>query len=216
MARPRFAKLPEGRRREILDVAARQFAENGFSGTSLNAVLSAVGVSKGAAYYYFDDKADLFATVVEDAWATASAGSHFDPWSLTASTWWPAFEALYRTQIASFRDRPWVWRAAKSMGPALADPEVGPGLAARFEPMIAMLRAIPERGVALGVVRTDIPIGLVAAMVVGLDTAIDDWFLVNPAAAEDPAAVAAAFAALRAVAEGPVLRPVSVPDPEVW
>jgi AcrR family transcriptional regulator len=216
MARPRFAKLPPERRREILDVAGKQFAEHGFHGASFNGILGAAGISKGAAYYYFDDKADLFATVVEDAWEIASTGIDFDPTGLTPGTWWPALEALYRCQIASFRDRPWLWLAAKAAGPAMSDPEVGAVLAARLAPMMALLRSIPERAQALGVVRTDLPIALVTAMVASLDAAIDAWFLANPAATDDPDVVGAAFASIRAVAEGePRAAPVG-DDTEVW
>ena len=43
------------------EVAAREFGEHGFEGASLNHILAEAGVSKGAAYYYFEGKADLFA-----------------------------------------------------------------------------------------------------------------------------------------------------------
>jgi AcrR family transcriptional regulator len=34
-------------------------------GASLNRILEQAGISKGSAYYYFDDKADVFLTVVQ-------------------------------------------------------------------------------------------------------------------------------------------------------
>jgi AcrR family transcriptional regulator len=201
MPRPAFSKLPPDRQRTILDAAASAFAEAGFAGASINAILADAGVSKGAAYYYFDDKADLFATVVERAWA--SVGWDVDPADLTPETWWPTLEALYCRQIAGFQTDPSMWRAAKAAGPALVDPEVGPGLSRRLEPIVAVLRSLAARAVAIGVVRADLPPGLVAAMVGGLDTAMDQWFLAHPDGASDPAVVAAAFQAMRATVEGP-------------
>ncbi len=67
MPRPRFDKLTPERREEILDVAASEFAARGFEAASLNRILERLGLSKGAAYYYFDGKQDLFAAVVEAA-----------------------------------------------------------------------------------------------------------------------------------------------------
>lgn len=214
MPRAAFTKLPLERQRAILDAAARAFAEAGFAGASINTILAAAGVSKGAAYYYFDDKADLFATVVEHAWA--SVGWDVDPAALDRAGWWPTLEALYRRQVAGFRTDPWTWRAVKAAGPAVADPDVGPVLLRRLEPIVAVLRDLAARAVAIGVVRTDLPAGLVAAMVGGLDTAMDQWFLSHPDDAADPRVVAAAFAALRAAVEGPAGRIRGPSAPEEW
>ena len=67
MPRSRFYNLPEEKRAAILDAAAEEFAKDGFEGTSYNQIIERAGVSKGAMYYYFDDKEDLFGTVVQDA-----------------------------------------------------------------------------------------------------------------------------------------------------
>lgn len=63
---PRFAKLPEDRRRSILDAARIEFAAQGFADASYNRIIAATGISKGAMYYYFADKADLYTAVLED------------------------------------------------------------------------------------------------------------------------------------------------------
>ncbi|SMF64491.1 TetR/AcrR family transcriptional regulator [Pseudobacteriovorax antillogorgiicola] len=65
MPRPRFHNLDQEKQSSILDVAEREFVAKGFAGASLNEIMREVGVSKGAIYYYFDDKADLFATCLE-------------------------------------------------------------------------------------------------------------------------------------------------------
>ncbi|MGK5554774.1 TetR/AcrR family transcriptional regulator [Actinomadura kijaniata] len=46
-------------RRRILDAAVRLFAERGFDGTSVQEVVAAAEVTKGALYHYFDSKTDL-------------------------------------------------------------------------------------------------------------------------------------------------------------
>jgi len=47
------------RRDELLDVAQRLFARNGYDGTSVNQIIGELGVSKGAFYHYFESKEDL-------------------------------------------------------------------------------------------------------------------------------------------------------------
>ena len=57
MPRPRFQKLAEEKRHHLLETAAKAFAAHGYEGASLNQILEQAGISKGATYYYFDDKA---------------------------------------------------------------------------------------------------------------------------------------------------------------
>ena len=47
----------------LIEVALRLFAENGFEGTSVQDVVSAAGVTKGAMYHYYSSKDDLLAEI---------------------------------------------------------------------------------------------------------------------------------------------------------
>ncbi|MFF0312642.1 TetR/AcrR family transcriptional regulator [Streptosporangium sp. NPDC004379] len=49
----------ESVRQRLLGEATRLFAEQGFESTSVQEVVSAAGVTKGAMYHYFDSKDDL-------------------------------------------------------------------------------------------------------------------------------------------------------------
>jgi AcrR family transcriptional regulator len=51
-------------RAQLIEVATRLFAEHGYEGTSIEAVLSAAGVSRGALYHHFAGKEALFEAVV--------------------------------------------------------------------------------------------------------------------------------------------------------
>jgi AcrR family transcriptional regulator len=51
-------------RGQLIEVATRLFAENGYEGTSIEAVLTAAGVSRGALYHHFAGKEALFEAVV--------------------------------------------------------------------------------------------------------------------------------------------------------
>lgn len=52
-------------RHQLLDAAERVFAEKGVSRTSLNDIALAAGVSRGAIYWHFKNKADLFNAMLE-------------------------------------------------------------------------------------------------------------------------------------------------------
>jgi AcrR family transcriptional regulator len=51
-------------RGQLIEVATRLFTEHGYEGTSIEAVLSAAGVSRGALYHHFAGKEALFEAVV--------------------------------------------------------------------------------------------------------------------------------------------------------
>jgi AcrR family transcriptional regulator len=63
--RPRDEALQARRREEILDAAARLFAERGFPQTDLQVVADQLGVGKGTLYRYFPSKRELFLAAVE-------------------------------------------------------------------------------------------------------------------------------------------------------
>ena len=56
----------EQTRAELLDAAARVFAERGFHGASVEAVSAAAGFSTGAVYSNFEGKDDLFLALYEE------------------------------------------------------------------------------------------------------------------------------------------------------
>ncbi|MEU9706934.1 TetR/AcrR family transcriptional regulator [Streptomyces sp. NPDC047981] len=67
----------DARRRQILDGAARCFARNGFHATSMQDVLTEVGLSAGAVYRYFSGKEELIAAIAAEAF-TAIRGAFTD------------------------------------------------------------------------------------------------------------------------------------------
>jgi AcrR family transcriptional regulator len=52
-------------RGQLIEVATGLFAEHGYEGTSIEAVLTAAGVSRGALYHHFAGKEALFTAVLE-------------------------------------------------------------------------------------------------------------------------------------------------------
>lgn len=52
----------------ILDAALAVFGDKGFAASSVDDVAAAAGVTKGAVYYYFNDKADLATDLQQVVW----------------------------------------------------------------------------------------------------------------------------------------------------
>jgi AcrR family transcriptional regulator len=59
------APAPQGRRSEILAVAAKLFAERGFEATSMRHICGALGISPGNLYHWFPSKQAIVAAFVE-------------------------------------------------------------------------------------------------------------------------------------------------------
>ena len=66
MAR-RTKEEAQATRSRILDTAERVFEQRGVSGTSLNEIAKAAALTRGAIYWHFQNKADLFNAMMERA-----------------------------------------------------------------------------------------------------------------------------------------------------
>lgn len=56
--------LGQQTKKTILEAASRCFAENGYSGCSMDAIAQAAGLSKGGLYAHFKSKEEMFTTVI--------------------------------------------------------------------------------------------------------------------------------------------------------
>jgi AcrR family transcriptional regulator len=175
MPRPRFDKLATDKKERILEAAAKEFAAYGFDGASLNQILDKAGISKGAAYYYFDDKADLYATTVLYYSQELMANLSFDLAQFTASNFWDELAAIYRHQFTSYAERPWVFGVAKAGGALTTEMLTTGPLAGLWQQARLILAQLIQRGHELGVIRTDIPEDLLLSLLIAVDDAHDRW-----------------------------------------
>ena len=67
-AAPSRINDPEGTRRNIIEVAMAEFAENGLSGARIDEIAAKTKSSKRMIYYYFGDKEGLYLKVLETAY----------------------------------------------------------------------------------------------------------------------------------------------------
>jgi AcrR family transcriptional regulator len=74
MARRAARQDAETRRREILLAARQCFAKAGFHGTTIDSIASEAGLSKGAVYWHFPGKRELFLALIDQVLADVEAG----------------------------------------------------------------------------------------------------------------------------------------------
>ncbi len=182
MPRPRFNKLSPEKRERIMEAAAKEFSTYGFEQASLNRILTEAGVSKGAAYYYFDDKADVFMTVVQYYSQGVRFNIDVDIDQLTAETFWPTFTQIYQQQLLYAFDHPGgmgVLKAISKVSPETL--EAYEVLAAFAEEITSWLTTFLKKGQAVGVIREDLPNDLMLKLFLAIDAAHDEWLLVQHA-----------------------------------
>lgn len=179
MPRPRFNKLPEEKRALIMRSAAKEFGTHGYENASLNRILETAEVSKGAAYYYFDDKADLFSTVVDYFMDLILGETDWREIELTTETFWPAITTMYSRQYAKVEEDRWMLSLMKAGQRLTAEARTNPLLATAFDRAWQWLKELFGRGQALGVVRTDLPDELLFSLIMHIDEAFDNWFVAH-------------------------------------
>lgn len=176
----RLDKLDAERQRRLFESAAEEFAAYGFDGASLNRILEKSGMSKSSLYYYFDDKADLFTTMIERSLSVLFREiGGFDPAALDAETFWSTFEALYRRAIAVVDRNLWLVQFGGMFYRLRSDPRQGSATGRLFLAMKGWVTLIIERGQALGVVRTDLPQSLLIDSTMSLLESLDRWVVAH-------------------------------------
>lgn len=145
------------RREQIAAAAARVFAEKGFSGATNRDIARAAGISPGLIYWYFENKADLFAAVVERL-APMHAGQ-IPP------------EVADALPVEEF-----LGRLAQGVLAAFSQPEIH----ATFRLVLGEAIRFPEASQRLGDLLTRHPIGYLAAyferqIARGRIQAVDPW-----------------------------------------
>jgi AcrR family transcriptional regulator len=175
MPLPRFEKLPAEKRERILEAAAEEFGTHGYHKASLNLILERAGISKGAAYYYFSDKADLIATVVRHYWLQVADDLDALLGQLTPEGFWQKITDLYLHPFEDLEHRPWllglgraVWELPKELL------ESGP-LKAVFDEATQWVAALVRRGTECGALRSDLPEPLMIQLLMTMDSLHDRW-----------------------------------------
>ncbi len=177
MPRPRFARLPPDRRRQILERAAEEFGARGFLQASLNQIIAALGLNKGVFYYYFDSKADLFGAVVQMVMDIALPPLEVTVSALDAETFWPSLNGHLVQAQALLGEKPWLPGVVRAM---FQEQTIGDPDSPAYEAVArgrAWAQALLTRGQQVGVVRSDVTLEYLLQVLTAADQASDRWML---------------------------------------
>lgn len=151
---PLFDRLPEPKRRLVLDTAAAEFARQGFAAAKVDLIAAGAGISVGSLYQYFGTKENCFLAVLEDGLAELQGRldevlvRHADPWD--------RIEALVRLIPGHSREHAAVLRLYHEVaGEAMAG--LDRDFCDRFEGLSARIYAgVLAEARAAGAVRADL------------------------------------------------------------
>ena len=178
MARHRFENLAREKQEAILRAAGEEFAGKGFEAASINRIILESGMSKGSVYYYFEDKADLFATVVEVGTKRIMEETGFPALEvLGPDEFWDALLELTHRSVELLQRDDWWIKIGRAYHRIRREEGVGPAVDRLRDLGREMWGAIIQRGQALGVIRTDLPMDLLVEITMGADEGGDRWMM---------------------------------------
>jgi AcrR family transcriptional regulator len=170
----RFESLDPERKALLLDAAAAEFAAHGFEAASFNRIIERAGTSKGAIYYYFEDKADLYATVVRDAVTRFVAYCGPIGPASDAAAYWAEVERMSQQSLRYYRRDPHIAGLVRSLvrdGLAVAPVVEIRALTAAWLAQLALV------GQAVGAIRDDLPLELVLSVGTAVTEGFDLWLV---------------------------------------
>lgn len=65
--KPTFDNIPPEKRARVIDAATKEFAKKGYHDASVSSIAEKAGISVGAIYKYFENKQDLFLTIIDES-----------------------------------------------------------------------------------------------------------------------------------------------------
>lgn len=180
MGRQRFENLEQDRQFRLFDSAAEEFSERGYEAASLNQILENSGMSKSSLYYYFDDKADLFTSLVERSvgylWKEIGG---FDLDALNAENFWDELESHVLRAVGVMSQNVWYVKLARMFLRLRGQPKGIEKTGRMFDTATRFVGSVLERGQDLGVVRSDIPQSLMIDCAMALGEAGDRWMILH-------------------------------------
>jgi AcrR family transcriptional regulator len=171
----RINRMPESRRRRLVEVAAEEFASSGYRAASLNRIIANCGMSKSSFYYLIESKSDLFDFVVQDLMEEIGTELSIpEPEQFAGEDFWPRIAAFFAHLVGMAEQHP----SFTTMGRMfyIGAPEDAAGS------VVGILTAVQdwvERVLLVGrrcaAVRDDLPHALQYRLVIGILQVFDEW-----------------------------------------
>ncbi len=175
MPSPRFRNLDPAKQAVILDAASEEFATCDFEEASYNHVIERAGVSKGAMYYYFDSKEDLYQTVLQRMFERLARYVALEGSPATAAAYWERGELAYGRILRFFQRDRTAAGLARGLIRARQRGQRGSDALQQRERGRELMAAQLELGQQLGAVRRDLPASLLVGLMLAVTQGIYGW-----------------------------------------
>jgi len=172
-------RAKQERRRQIMTAAKHVFAEAGYHGASINSIIERAQIARGTFYLYFESKAAVFDSILDQAMADLRARIHRIEVDDASA---PAPQVQLRDQVVAtldyiVRDRP-LATLLLSAGHT-PDAEAAERLDQFFAEVRDLLRRAMESGMELGLLRKVEP-ELAAAAMLGMIRGVIEQLIRDP------------------------------------
>jgi AcrR family transcriptional regulator len=165
MPSARFYKADPERRESVLRAATEEFARAGWEGASVNRIIAAAKLSKGALYYWFEDKADLAGAVLERLMEELSAPLTPPSPPRDARAFWSFVRTTARAAVKQLAEDPVGTEALVKLGLALEnEPELAPVLRHLLAERRRNAFQLFSDAVKVGAVRDDVSLDVLLPM----------------------------------------------------
>lgn len=178
MPTKRFDNLDPDRKKKLLDAAIAEFSRNGYERASLNDIIREAGISKGSLYYYFEDKLDLYVSIVKNMTEEVilSIGGLFDREG--SGDFWADIEKMYEAGLSYMIAHPDIVAIGRDARSLMMKASLSPGaFGDLYEKGYGMFVDIFRRGQEMGAVRADVPLELLVSAIFYMGEGMDMWFL---------------------------------------
>ncbi len=162
-------KMSLARRDALLDAAAMEFSVRDYPSASINTILANAGFSKGSFYHYFDDKADLAATLLLACYLPLVELLRQTKPPRSAAHFWSELREQNLQMTALIEARPPIYELTVRLGNELvSNPDLTARVMSELTEVSDRISAQWRAGQHLGVVRTDLPIPELLAIQAGI------------------------------------------------
>jgi len=163
------------RRRRLVEVAAAEFAAEGYENASLNRIIDGCGMSKSSFYYVLNSKAELFEFAVRELFDIAAGiVSVPEPEEFAGRVFWPRLERFFADLVVASQTHEWfltLGRMFYSQSPSTEQGTVSDTMAA----VRAWVEELLLVGRASGAVRDDLPEALQVLLAFRVIAVFDEW-----------------------------------------
>lgn len=170
-------------RATILDAAMQLFSQQGVAATTLDDIARAAGVTRGAIYWHFAGKEELYYTLVQERFSRAFA--HLDKLMQQPGAPLQRLRRLLIWQLA-FVEENAEYRAVLELTLfKTAAPEMAEGMvhkAKSLEQMRRQLEMLIQEAIDAGELDADVDAGTAALMALGMTTGVTSLWLLDPQA----------------------------------